>query len=356
MNTKLTNLFIKLVKVTSPSGKEELFVQYIKKWLKEMNLHYQTDKLGNTLAKKNGIGEPFLFCVHMDTVNPGKGIKPVIKNGIIKSSGDTVLGGDNKAALACLLIAVEKYLKTCKQPRAFELLFTVKEETGGGVEFFPFEWIKSKKALVFDFAKPLGGIVLRSPYIINFHAQFIGKASHSSMPEQGKNALKTVIQALNNIQLGKLDNGETTINVGLIQGGTGINIVPGKVNISGEIRSYSKELFDKKLKEINSIFAESAKKNKLTFIFKTDGYCPGYEHDPKSSFIKDVKKLLLKINLKPKLYYYSGVSDANILNYKGLKTVNVCDGVKNPHTLNEQIRIGGLKKLEEIIYSFLLSY
>jgi len=356
MNTKLMNLFIKLVKITSPSGKEELFVQYIKNWLKEMNLHYQTDKLGNILAKNDGIGEPFLFCVHMDTVNPGKGIKPVIKNGIIKSSGNTILGGDNKAALACLLIAVEKYLKTCKQPKAFELLFTVKEETGGGVEFFPFEWIKSKKALVFDFAKPLGGIVLRSPYIINFHAQFIGKTSHSSMPEQGKNAVKTVIQALNNIQLGKLDNGETTINIGLIKGGTGINIVPGKVNISGEIRSYSKELFDKNLKEISNIFAGASKKNKLTFIFKTDGYCPGYSHDENTVFIKKIKNLLLGFKLKPKFYLYSGVSDANVLNSVGIETINLSDGVINPHTNEEHIKITDLKKLEEIIYSFLLSY
>lgn len=355
MNTA-TDLFIQLAKINSPSGHEKEMVSYVTNWLKKHNLTYKIDKLGNILAANNGIGEPILFCVHMDTVESGKGIKPIIKDEVIKSSGKTILGADNKAALACLLIAIEEYLKVTKQPKTFELLFTVKEETGGGVEFFPFEWIKSKKAFVFDSAKPLGGIILRSPHIVNFHAQFIGKASHSSVPEQGKNALKTVIKALSNIQLGKLDNGETTINVGLIQGGTGINIIPDKIDLSGEIRGYNKELLDKNLKEINIILAEEAKKNKLTFIFKTDGYCPGYSHNKNTVFIKKIKNILLSLKLKPKFHLYSGVSDANILNSVGIETINLSDGVINPHTTEEHIKITDLKKLEEIICSFLLSY
>jgi tripeptide aminopeptidase len=340
------------VKIDSPSGFEQGMICFIQNWLKQHKLKYKTDSLGNILATNNGFGKPTLFCVHMDTVEPGKGIKPIIKNGVIRSSGNTVLGADNKAAVACLMAAVEEYLKTEKNPRAFELLFTVKEETGGGINYFPFNWIKSKQAFVFDSAKPLGGIILRSPNIINFHVEFIGKAAHSSTPEKGKNALTAMVHAMHELKMGKLDKGKTTINIGLIKGGNAINTVAERVNIYGEIRSYQKKLFNKHLKIIKTIFSNAAMKTGLKFSFKTNGYCPGYIHYQKSNLLKKIIKILLNLDLRHNFHYYSGISDANILSSKGIETINLCDGVVNPHTVNESVTIDNLTKLTSIIKHF----
>lgn len=348
--------FLKIIKIDSQSAQEKRIINYLIKWLTQHQISYRIDKLGNILAKNNVVGKPILFCVHMDTVQPGKGIKPIIKDGVIKSSGDTILGADNKATLACLLNAVEKYLKFEKKPRAFELLFTVKEETGGGVEFFPFNWIKSKEGFIFDSAKPLGGIILRSPYISNFHVEIIGKACHASEPNNGLNSFPPMFAALVKIKTGKLDYGLTTINIGKINGGTGINIIPDKIKISGEMRSYDKKLFDKHLIKIEKIFTDQLKNKLLKIKFLKDGFCPGYQHNKKDYIVKKVIKIYNNLNLKPKYYFKSGISDANILNRAGIKTVNLTDGVKNPHTLNESLKIKDLEKLTKIIYSFLLSY
>jgi len=134
------------------------------KILKKNNFIFKIDKVGNIYANNNAPGQPILLCAYMDTVQPGENIKPIIQNGIIKSSGDTILGADNKAALTAILSALE----SIKLNRPIELIFSVKEETGGGIEFFPFSWIKSKEGLIFDSANLLGGIILRSPFIINF--------------------------------------------------------------------------------------------------------------------------------------------------------------------------------------------
>lgn len=341
----VVDLFLELVQIDSPSGHEQDMITFTKNWLDEIGLSYQIDKSGNILAKNQGKDQPILFCVHMDTVEPGRNIKPVIENGYLKSSGNTILGADNKATVASVMTAVEEYLKKTKNQKSFEILFTVDEENGSGLQSFPFKWIDSKKGYVFDSIKPIGSIILRSPYICLFKAEFIGKASHSSTPEKGDNALTPAIKALNKIKVGKLDKGETTINIGLISGGTGINIIPEKVIIKGEIRSYQKKLFDYHLSEIKTIF------NKAKFT--TSGFAPGYNHKKTSLLIKKINKVYNFLNIKPQYYSYSAVSDANILNSKGIETVNLGDGVENTHTVKEQIKINDLIILQKIILSLL---
>ncbi len=334
--------FIELVRINSPSGNEQGMINYVKNWLDKIGLNYKVDSKGNILAKKPGIGPPILFCTHMDTVEPGRGIKPIlINNKIIKSSGKTILGADNKAAVASLMVAVEETMSL----KSFELLFTVDEENGSGLNNFSFESIKSKLGFTFDSIKPIGSIILRSPYICIFEAEYAGLASHSSASEKGINALIPAIIALNKIKVGQLDKGETTINIGLISGGTGINIVPDKVMIKGEIRSYQKKLFNLHLNKIKSIFKESN--------FSTSGFAPGYCHKKTSLLIKKVNKIYDSLNIKPECYMYSAVSDANILNSKGIEVINLGDGVENAHTVNEQINLNDLIKLNNIIRKIL---
>lgn len=340
---KVVDLFLKLVKIDSPSSHEQGMIKYVKNWLDKIGLTYQVDPTGNILAKKPGIGPPILFCVHMDTVEPGKGIKPVEDNGVIKSSGKTILGADNKAAIASLMVAIEETLSL----KSFELLFTVDEENGNGLIKFPFNWIKSKIGFTFDSIKPIGSIILRSPYICLFEVEFNGKASHSSTPENGINALIPAIKAISKIKVGKLDQGETTINIGLISGGTGVNIVPDKIKIKGEIRSYQKKLFDFQLNKIKTIFKNSN--------FATSGFAPGYCHKNTSVLVKKIEKVYDLLNIKPLYHSYSAVSDANILNSKGIEVINLGDGVLNAHTVNEQININDLIKLRMIIYKILRS-
>ena len=341
---KVIDIFLKLVTIDSPSGQEKNMIKYVKNWLDKVGLNYQVDLKGNILAKKPGIGLPILFCVHLDTVQPGGGIKPsLINNKIIKSSGKTILGADNKAAIASLMIAVEETLSL----KSFELLFTVDEENGNGLIKFPFTWIKSKIGFTFDSIRPIGSVILRSPYYHLFETEFDGIASHSSTPENGMNALIPAMKAINKIKVGKLDQGETTINIGLINGGTGANTIPEKVFIKGEIRSYQKKLFYYHLNKIKSIFKDAK--------LKISGFSPGYSHKKSSLIIKKVSKIYSYLNIKPLYYSYSAVSDANILNSKGIKVINLGDGVENAHTIKEQIKIDDLIKLKIIISKILQS-
>ena len=340
----ITSQFIKLVKISSPSGSESAMSIYLQTWLAAHNFKFQIDSVGNIYATNKKQGNPFLLCTHMDTVQPGENIQPVIENGIIKSDGKTILGADNKAAMAAIMNAVEG-----NDNRHLELLFTVKEETGGGVEFFPFGWIKSKKAIIFDSSKPLGGVILRSPFIYNFDVQFIGKSAHASTPDDGINAFTPAFQALSSLGVGYSDKKETTINIGLIEGGTGINTIPDTMHIQGEIRSYDKTLFESHLKKIQAFFEQESKKYHVTCSFSTNGYCAGYSYAKLNAFIKQIASVYEKVGLKTQYYEYSGISDANVLNEHGIQTVNLTDGTQYPHTTKEQITVSDLNKLSEIV-------
>lgn len=337
--------FLKLVTIDSPSGHEHYVAAYLKKWLNKNAFEFKTDKVGNIYATNNKSGVPLLFCAHMDTVQPGIGIKPVIKNGVIKSSGTTILGADNKAALAAILTVIE----TTKPEKAIELLFTVKEETGGGIEFLPFKWIKSKKGLVFDSSKPLGGIVLCSPYICNFQVTFTGKAAHASLPEEGINALTPAVKALQQIKVGVLDNGATTVNIGLVNAGTGINVIPEKVNISGEVRSYDEKLFKKHIDTIKKIFEKEAENSGLKIKFVLDGFCTGYSHVKKGVLIAKIDGIYKSLGLNTVFYEYSGISDANVLVHNEMQAFNLTDGTKYAHTTNEEMSEQDLIMLTAII-------
>ena len=337
--------FIKVVSIASPSGKEQHISLYLQYWLTKKNFIFKVDAVGNIYATNGKKGTPLMLCAHMDTVQPGEHIHPVIKDGIIQSDGTTILGADNKAALAAILHAVE----SVPPEHALELLFTVKEETGGGVEHFPFTWIHAKKALIFDSANPLGGIVLQSPSIYNFDIVFTGKSAHASTPKKGINAFTPAFGALAKLPTGTLDGGQTTINIGLINGGTGINTVPNSIHIQGEVRSYSAVLFKKHLDAIKKTVIAFAKKQRVKVSFKLNGYCAGYTHKKEYPFINSLSTLLKKEGLIPVYHTHSGISDANVLNAKGIQTINLADGVQNPHTLQEQVKVKDLEQLSRII-------
>ena len=298
-----------------------------------------------------------LFCAHMDTVNPGCGIKPVLESGVFKSDGKTtILGADNKAPMTAIMIGVEDYLKQTENPRPIELLFTVKEETGGGVELFDAKRIVSKHGIIFDMVKPIGGITIASPHIINFVIEFKGKSAHASTPEKGISVLEPVAKFLQSVRIGKLDDDQTTINVGLVNAGTVVNAVPGQAVISGEVRSFDKVLFDKHLDAIEQQARNVIVGNAVKIEFSTDGYCPGYSYTPDDVWVNFVSDIYKENDVVTSCEKVSGVSDANSLNAAGVKVLTLGDGVEDAHTPEESVSLDSIKKMRQLVVAFLEKY
>src|SRR4029078_334735 len=89
----------------------------------------------------------------------------------------------------------------------------------------------------YDCSGPVGGIVRSAPYGKTIDVVFKGRSAHAGLaPEEGRSAIAEGGRAIADLRLGRIDE-ETTSNVGLIEGGTGRNVVPDRCALAAEARS-----------------------------------------------------------------------------------------------------------------------
>jgi len=349
---------MELVQVDSPSFEEGALALRLKDELEALGLQVENDQtgmngVGNLFAVVPGAGRSLpviLICTHMDTVEPGKGIKPRIEEGVIRSDGATILGADNKSAI----VAVLEVIRLLKMNRVthgdIELLFTWGEERGHqGAKRFEVSRAQAKIGFVPDGEGPIGTIITRAPYYDSLRATFLGKAAHAGIaPERGINALLMASRAVTRINLGRIDS-ETTANLGSISGGVGRNIVPERVEVLGEARSLNPEKLESQVEMMRRVMEESAREMSGQFQIQVnreyDGYCIGQDQPP----VRIAVAACQTIGLIPQIISSCGGSDANELNAKGIQTVVLGMGGHDFHSPQERVAISELVRLSELI-------
>lgn len=348
MKDELINLFFELVKIDSVSGEEQEISNYVFNYLQQLGLKPEKDEHNMVYCDVNpqrDDSQKTLFSAHMDTVDPGRGVKPQLTDNYITSSGDTILGADNKASLSVILYNVKKLINAGKKPN-IELVFTVREESNSGIKDFDLTKIKSKKAILFDKADAgIDKCIMKAPYIYDIYGVIQGKAAHASRPYQGINALNIFIDS--NLHGAQLDE-ESTFNIGVIKGGSVINSVPEEVTFTGDLRSYSYELIeDYKIRIIKNLKGAASKyggKANITW----DIYSTGYSINEDDDFFKEVQKKYSKLDIDLLPIPTQGGSDASHLNHNGIKALCLADGSENVHSKQERIHTDTLNKLGEI--------
>jgi tripeptide aminopeptidase len=352
--TQLTNTFFELIKIDSPSGEEKKVAAYIIKYLKKLKVKEGKDKYGNVIAKVPGVGEPLLLCAHMDTVEPERGIIPVMKKDIISSKGETILAADDKAGIAVILETVKDLLESKLKHRPLELLFTREEETGCiGATHLNIKKLEAKEGIVMDSCRPLGHICLAAPFIYNLEIWVKGKSAHGgAFPEKGRNALVMAARALSEIKLGRLSK-ITTANIGIIKGGLVANSVPDEVYLKGDVRSHKLETVQKEVDKINKVFKKHVRTLKGSLKFKATLALHGYSYPRTDSFIKQIADINKKMKFKTVYEKSGGATDANVLAGKGIKLVDISYGGKFPHTTKETIKATELLRLGKFLSEFI---
>jgi len=358
--------FMELVRIPSLSRREGRIAQVVTEKLEGLGLKVEMDgagkliggEAGNLIAVlgashkpgKTGTGCTLLLSAHLDTVPPGEEIEPVLDHDIIRSSGNTILGADAKAGIAAILEAI-RVIKEQKIPHpALVVVFSAAEEMGlMGASFLDRAMIRADFGVVLDSAGPVGGMVTRGPAQSRIRAVIKGKAAHAGIePETGVSAVQIAAEAVRRMKLGRID-GETTANIGTINGGRATNIIPEEVVIEGEARS----LLPEKLEEQNKLMKEAFVKAALQYGGTAEVEIrPAYPHIdlPEDEVVVGlVRRAGEKMGLKMKAISTGGGSDANIFNSMGIPTVNLTTGMEKVHTTQEYIRIEDLFKLTGLI-------
>ena len=340
---RLVNSFCDLVRIDSPSGEEDEVSRHLEARLSRLGFQIGRDAYGNVIALEPG-ESPLLLSAHMDTVEPGRGIKPSIQGDRIVSDGTTILGGDCKAGVAAILEGLESVAEEGLARRPVQVVFTRDEEIGlVGATNLDYSMISAREAVVFDGNGPVDGITGASPTYMRFDVTVKGRAAHAGVePEKGLSAIRIASEIIAGLPQGRLDD-ETTFNVGLISGGSVRNAVPAEATFAGEFRSRNTETLDllrmqvlATLERARQHYREATIQEDLEVLFHM------YNLDQEENIVKLVTRVISDMGLTPAIRPSGGGTDANAIRLHGIDCVVVGMSTNEMHTVNEYVIVPDL--------------
>jgi tripeptide aminopeptidase len=363
---RLMDAFRFLVKIDSVSRQEGEIAKELTKILGSMGAETFIDNAGektgsntgNLIAKFRGTENipPLLLNAHMDTVEPGRGVVPVLKDGTFTSDGTTILGADDKSAIAVLL-EVMTVLKENNIPYGpIEMVLTTCEEIGlMGAKHLDMSLITAKYGYALD-ATDTEGIITHAPSANKIEFKVHGRDAHAgAAPEKGINAIHLASKAIAGLELGRIDK-ETTCNIGIINGGIATNIIPNLVTVKGEVRSHN----DDKLKKVTSdIIASFENTVKNYGEISSDGL-PRVDVAVDDDFSRTdipenhpvvvlAQKAAANLGRNMVTKITGGGADANIFYANGIITGVIGTGMRDMHTVRESVSVDDMVKTGELL-------
>ena len=362
---RLLSEFITLAGFDSESFHEKDIAEYLLAKLNKLGLEALMDRAGAAqtgdekaagniygFLKGNIQGEPILFSAHMDTVSPGVGKKVIVnEDGRVTSDGTTVLGSDDITAITAILEMLT-VIKDKELPHPdIEVVFFIAEELYcKGSKVFDYNRIKSKYAYTLDIDGRVGRVANRAPSIIQYEVTVEGKSAHAGFePEKGVSAIVAASNIISKLRLGRI-NSNTTANVGTINGGTGVNIVPELVTIKGEVRSLDKDEASAVVESLRRQFEKGAIENGVRVTFVSEEMVRAYKVAEDSFVIKKYAKALERLGYgEPDIITSFGGSDNNNFCLHGIEGVVLSNAMNNVHTVSEYFYLDELVKSAEIV-------
>lgn len=361
--------FAALCAIRSPFGEERAIADHVTAELRGLGLDVEEDDsaphsgagAGNLLARLPGRAErSVLLCAHLDTVPHDGVVEPVLEGegdqAAWVSAGDTILGADNKAAVAALLVLARRHARD-PAPVGVELLLTTSEENAlAGAKAFDVRRLRSDFGYVFDHASPIGEVVVASPTYFRVEARFHGRPAHAGVrPEAGRSAILAAAKAIAAMPHGRLDAG-TTANVGAIHGGTaGTNIVAEHCTFLAEARGLDAARADAVVAQIVDAVHDAA--NEPLCACDVDVAVErrfiGYRHAERKPAVLAAEEALRRCGHQPSRIATGGGTDANALEAQGFECTNLANGTERNHEAAERVSVTALEGMYDVVLELL---
>ena len=232
----LFDLTKSLMNIPSVSGDEEAVGFYLRDYLRSLGwtveLQAVSENQNNVIAYLNETPRVFL-STHIDTVPPF----------IEASEDDEKIYGrgacDAKGIIAAQITAAEQLRKEGIED--IGLLYTVEEErTSSGAKAANQHPLAAKCEFMINGEPTDNDLAIGSKGTLRLMIKTDGKAAHSAYPEQGDSAIEKLLDILEDIRHTKFPNdeffGDTTVNIGTIEGGVALNVIPPQAEAGLAIR------------------------------------------------------------------------------------------------------------------------
>jgi tripeptide aminopeptidase len=361
---RLHQTFETLCAIPSPTGDERAVADWIIGELSALGLEVDEDaagptvgsNAGNLLARIAGAGErTLMFCSHMDTVPLAAPVVPVRHEDGWQNANEGILGADNKAAVAAMVELARMLAGGERRPAVnVELLFTVAEETGlNGAREFDASRLQSSFGYVFDHASPIGEIITASPTHMRIDAEVRGRAAHAGLqPEQGVNAIVAAARAIPHMPQGRLNAG-TTANVGLVTGGTALNVVPDRCAVAAEVRAVEQEQLDRYVTQAIDALQDAADSAGCDLDLKLQQMFTGYRSGNREAPVALAARALRSLGYEPRYRSSGGGSDANAFRVNGFACTNLANGTERAHERTERVSFVALEANLELMLALI---
>ena len=359
--TPVLDLFRDLAAIPSPSGRERPVADRTLAFLRDLGLDPTEDDAGAAIGSDMGNihvalpptggedGTPIFLNAHLDTVPPTAPIDPELRNGIVVNRHDTILGADNKAAVAVMLAAVADIVKRGRPHAGVELVLTPMEEVGlRGAKAFDTSRLLANVGYCYDHAAPIGNVVLAAPTQRTLRFRFVGRAAHAGIaPEEGRSAIVAAARAIADMPLGRID-AETTANVGIVKGGIAGNIIPPECSVEAEARSRDAGRLREQVQAMLDAATFAANLAECELESRIEPEYDGYRFSRSDPAVRLAARALEACGREPVYIDSGGGADANVWNARGLQCVNLCNGMAEIHTSSEHIAAADLDDMLDI--------
>ncbi|MGN7164613.1 tripeptidase T [Paenibacillus cellulositrophicus] len=364
---RLIQEFMELVQVDSETGHEAEIAALLKQKFTQLGLEVVEDDsqaktghgAGNLIVTWKGEGgaeaPKLLFTCHMDTVAPGKGIKPILgEDGWIRSDGTTILGSDDKAGLAVLLETIRVIQEQRLPHGQIQFVITVGEESGLlGARSMDSQHLDAELGFALDSNGEVGSIAVAAPTQAKIQMKIFGKSAHAGVnPEDGISAIQVASKAVSRMKLGRLDQ-ETTANIGKFSGGGATNVVCDFVQLDAEARSIVQEKVDQQITHMREALETTVREFGAQCEFRSEIVYPAFNFNENDPVVSLAKRAIERLGLSGRVFRSGGGSDANIFNGLGVPTVNLAIGYEDIHTTKERIRAEDMVKAAEMVVSII---
>jgi len=352
INTRrLVWTFLELARINSPSLAEAEIGSYLTKRFEGLGCDLHIQEYGasfNIIASKRGPvagGPPLMLSAHMDTVEPTEGIVIHHDDTLIRSAGRTVLGADDKAAMAQIIEAMTVLRDEGIPHGDIEIVLTSAEEKGlMGARALDYGMLRSRHAIVLDSSGPVGGIIVGAPTHITYEMKITGRAAHAGIePDKGLSAIRVAGRIVSSVADGRIDP-VTTANIGVIAGGTATNVVPREVLIRGELRSHDAAALAGTQEEIFSAARRIAAEAGAGIDISEQEEYRAFRVPDDNAFLHFLAEIYRDCGMEPVVAVSGGGSDANIFNLHGITALNMSTGMQKVHSPEEFIMVEDLRK------------
>jgi len=369
---RMVESLLDLVKIDSQSKEELPVAQRLMSDLQAIGADVRIDDAGskvggnsgNVIARFAGTkpdAPPLLLSAHMDTVPPGRGVKPVRMSDRIKTDGTTVLGGDDKSGVAVILEVLRALKENAVPHGDIEVAFSICEEIGLlGAKNLDVAALRAREAIVLD-ATHASFCFTQAPSADHFEFTVHGLEAHAGLaPETGISAVRVAAEAIAAMPLGRID-ALTTSNIVIVSGGAATNVVPNECVVRGEARSLDDATLDKTTAAIRLCFQEAAARATATvdgkvqraWIEERSGRDYESMHVPDSDpLVRGLLAAAAAAGTAVTTASIGGGCDANVFNRRGIRAVNFGTGMRDIHTVNEWLDLADFYTCADVVLEF----